>query len=84
MGHFAWVESTGALESIAGGKTTLGKISGTEYPALIEGISGETIGIIMGLVFIAVAFALPARLRGEGAAERNAHSHSRTADAVKR
>ena len=84
IGHFAWVESTGVLESVAGGKTTLGKISGTEYPALFEAVSGETIGIIMGLVFIAVAFALPARLRGEGAAERNAHSHSRTADAVKR
>jgi hypothetical protein len=84
MGHFAWVESTGTLESMAGGKTTLGKIAGTEYPALFEGMSGETIGIVMGLVFIAVAFALPARLRGEGKAERTVQAPSRTADVVKR
>ena len=83
MGNFAWVESTGALDSIAGGKTTLGKIAGTEYPALFETVSGEAIGIVMGLVFIAIAFALPGRLRGAGGTERSAHAPSRTVDAVK-
>lgn len=61
MGSYAWVKSTGVLDSILGGKTTLGPIAGTDYPALISGISGEIIGIVMGLVFIAIAFALPDR-----------------------
>lgn len=84
MGHFAWVEGTGVLESIAGGKTTLGKIGGTDYPALFESVSGEAIGIVMGLVFIAIALALPARLLGSGSGERDARPTNRTADAVKR
>jgi uncharacterized protein len=84
MGHFAWVEGTGALDAIAGGKTTLGKIAGADYPALFESVSGEAIGIVMGLVFIAIAFVLPARLRGSTGSERDARATNRTADAVKR
>ena len=86
MGSFAWVESTGVLESIAGGKTSIGKLAGTDYPALIEGISGELIGIVLGLAFIAIAFGLPARLRGETSASgktADKAASSRTADAVK-
>jgi hypothetical protein len=62
MGTFAWVETTGILEQIAGGKATVGTISGTDYPALIGGLPGEVAGIVLGLVLITLAWALPARL----------------------
>jgi len=84
MGHFAWVEGTGVLDAIAGGKTTIGKIAGTDYPALFESVSGEAVGIVMGLAFIAIAFALPARLFGSRTGESDARTTNRTADAVKR
>ena len=64
MGSYAWVKSTGLLDSVAGGKATLGEISGTKYPALIEGVSGELIGIAVGLVLVVIAFVLPSSLRG--------------------
>jgi hypothetical protein len=67
MGSYAWVKSTGILDSIAGGKTTLGAIEGTDYPALIPGMSGEWLGLALGLAFIAIAWILPKRLVGSGA-----------------
>ncbi len=54
------VDATGMLESLAGGKTTLGDIAGTDYPALLSGVSGAWAGIVMGLVFVVIAAALPA------------------------
>lgn len=63
MVSFSAVESTGLLDDTLGGKTTLGAIADTGYNALISGLSGEIIGIIMGIVFIVVAAVLPARLR---------------------
>jgi hypothetical protein len=65
MGSYAWVKGTGVLNSIAGGKTTMGKIAGADYPALMEGVSGEAIGILLGAIFIIIAFVLPNRLRPE-------------------
>ncbi len=65
MGSYAWVKGTGVLDSIAGGKTTVGKIAGTDYPALMDGVSGEAIGILLGAIFIIIAFVLPSRLRAE-------------------
>lgn len=62
MGSYAWVASTGLLDSIAGGKSTLGRISGADYPSLLGSVSGDIIGIVVGIVFIAIAFLLPARL----------------------
>ncbi|MRU14171.1 hypothetical protein FDP25_01890 [Roseovarius sp. A21] len=59
----AW-KSTGLLE---GEKMTLGTVPGTDYPAFV-GISGDLLGIVMGLVFVAIAFGLPERLRGAGEA----------------
>jgi hypothetical protein len=67
MASFSWVASTGILDKVLGGKTTLGKIAGTDYPALIEGVSGEMLGIGVGIVLIVIAFVLPNRLRGETA-----------------
>lgn len=66
MASYAWVKSTGILENMAGGKTTLGVIGGTEYNALIPGVSGEWLGLIIGLAFIALAWLLPGRLVGRG------------------
>jgi len=63
MGSYAWVESTGILEKIAGGKATLGPIDGTDYPALF-GMPGEWIGLVLGVAFIAIAAVLPSRLIG--------------------
>lgn len=75
MASFAWVETTGVLDSILGGKTTLGAVAGTDYPALFPGLSGEILGILVGLALIVVAFLLPDSLRpGEGvAATRKGH-----------
>ncbi|PID63787.1 MAG: hypothetical protein CSB44_00845 [Gammaproteobacteria bacterium] len=63
MASYAWVKSTGILDSIAGGKSTLGAISEADYTALFTGVPGEWIGIALGIAFIAVAFLLPASLR---------------------
>lgn len=63
MASFAWVDSTGVLEDIAGGKSTVGAIAGTKYPALFDGLSGEWVGIVLGVIFIAIAAALPAKIR---------------------
>jgi uncharacterized protein len=80
MATFAWVETTGLLDSILGGKSTLGAIAGTDYPALMPGVSGEVIGLVMGAVLIAVAFLLPGRLRGGAASKqvdaKGRHAHS--------
>lgn len=65
MASYSWVKTTGVLTKLAGGKTTLGTIDGTSYPALIEGMSGEWIGIAVGLALVAIAFALPQSLRGQ-------------------
>ena len=65
MGTYSGIKATGILDNILGGKTTLGQIAGTDYPSLFA-VNGSLIGIVMGIVFIAIAFVLPARLRGEG------------------
>ena len=64
MASFAWVKSTGVLDHILGGKATLGPLAGTKYPAVFGGIPGEWLGLVLGVVFIAIAVLLPARLRG--------------------
>ena len=62
MGSYAWFKGTGLLDQIAGGKTTLGAIDGTKYSALFPSISGEWLGLAVGLVLIVVAWALPSRI----------------------
>jgi len=64
MVSYAWVETTGILDSMFGGKATMASIPGTEYPALFEGLRGDVVGIILGLVFIAVAIFLPNKIGG--------------------
>jgi len=63
MLSYATVAATGALENIAGGKVTLGKIAETKYPALVDSISGELIGIVLAAIFVVIAVYLPSRLR---------------------
>lgn len=48
-----------------GEKLTLGTIPGAGYDGLLP-VSGDVLGIVLGLLFIAVAFVLPERLVGEG------------------
>ncbi|MEO1204869.1 MAG: YeeE/YedE thiosulfate transporter family protein [Pseudomonadota bacterium] len=59
MVSYAWVKSTGMLEPVAGGKATLGAISGSNSVAVFPTIPGEALGMILGLAFIAVAWLLP-------------------------
>lgn len=66
MVSYSWVKSTGILDSLFGGKATVASIPGTEYPALFDGMRGDIVGILLGLVFIAVAIFLPNKIAGQG------------------
>lgn len=56
-------KASGLLDKIAGGKVTLGAVPGAKYEGLTA-LPGDVVGIVLGLGFIALAFALPERLRG--------------------
>lgn len=56
-------KASGLLDKLAGGKVTLGAVPGSKYDA-VTALPGDVVGIVMGLVFIAIAFALPDRLVG--------------------
>lgn len=56
-------KASGMLDKIAGGKVTLGTISGAKYEGMTA-ISGDILGLVLGLGFIAIAFALPERFVG--------------------
>lgn len=60
----AW-KASGLLNDIAGGKTTLGTVPGADY-AGVTTLPGDVLGLVLGLVFIIVAFVLPDRLVGAG------------------
>ena len=64
MVSYSWVKTTGILDSMFGGKATVASIPGTDYPSLFEGLRGDVVGIILGLVFIAVAIFLPNKIGG--------------------
>ena len=61
MATYPAVKATGMLASIFGGKVTLGTVPGSKFAGLL-GLPGDVLGIVLGLVFIAVAFILPDRL----------------------
>ncbi|KZM48884.1 YeeE/YedE thiosulfate transporter family protein [Labrenzia sp. OB1] len=61
MATYPAVKATGLLDAILGSNATLGAIPGTDYPGL-TGLPGDTLGIVLGLVFVAVAFVLPERI----------------------
>ncbi len=56
-------KASGLLNSIWGGKVTLGAIPGSGYEG-ITGLPGDIVGIVLGLAFIAIALVLPDRLAG--------------------
>ncbi|HGG04925.1 MAG TPA: hypothetical protein ENK28_05650, partial [Aliiroseovarius sp.] len=58
MVTYSGVKATGVLDSIAGGKVTIGTIPGAKYDGLTA-LPGDVLGIVLGLAFVAVAFALP-------------------------
>lgn len=60
----AW-KASGLLDDMAGGKVTLGSVPGSGYAGL-TGISGDLLGIVLGLAFIAIAFLLPERILRPG------------------
>ncbi len=62
----AW-KASGMLDSIAGGKVTLGTVPGAKYDGLMA-MSGDVLGIILGAAFIVIAIILPERIGGGGVA----------------
>ncbi len=66
-------KASGLLDSIAGGKVTLGAVPGSKFDGLTA-LPGDVVGIVLGLGFILLAFALPDRLAGQpgGAAQQPA------------
>ncbi|KIC10035.1 membrane protein [Leisingera sp. ANG-M1] len=66
----AW-KASGLLDKIAGGKVTLGTVPGAKYEGLTA-MPGDLMGIVLGLCFIALAFALPERLVPQKAAPQPA------------
>ncbi|GAA6164954.1 YeeE/YedE thiosulfate transporter family protein [Pelagimonas sp. KU-00592-HH] len=60
-------KASGLLDKIAGGKVTLGSVPGAKYDGLMA-VSGDLLGIVLGGVFVLVAFVLPERLVGDGPA----------------
>ncbi len=60
MATYPAAKSIGLLDSIAGGKVTLGTVPGSTFEGLTA-LPGDVIGIVLGLVFVAVAFVLPDR-----------------------
>jgi len=59
MVSYEWIKTTGLLDSVLGGKTTLGSLNQTDYSALLGLASGEVLGIAMGFVFVVIAWMLP-------------------------
>lgn len=66
---YAGVAETGLLAAVAGGKSTLALMSGTDYPAVFPGVAGEWLGIAIGVGFVLIAWLLPACI---GVARRQA------------
>ncbi|WP_282158133.1 YeeE/YedE thiosulfate transporter family protein [Shimia thalassica] len=60
-------KASGLLDKLAGGKVTLGSVPGAKYDGLIA-MSGDLLGIILGVVFVLVAIVLPERMVGDGPA----------------
>ena len=59
----AW-KASGLLDDVVGGKVTLGTVPGSKFDGLFA-MSGDVLGIVIGGVFVAVAFVLPENLTGE-------------------
>jgi hypothetical protein len=58
-------KAAGLLDGIAGGKVTLGTVPGSKFEGIMA-LPGDILGIVLGLVFVLVAFVLPDSLVGGG------------------
>ncbi len=58
----------GLLDGIAGGKVTLGTVPGSKFEG-ITALPGDILGIVLGLIFVFVAFILPDSLVGDDPVE---------------
>ncbi|PYG27576.1 DUF6691 family protein [Pelagimonas varians] len=58
----AW-KASGLLEDILGGKVTLGDVPGSKFDGLFA-VPGDILGILIGVIFILVAYVLPHSLSG--------------------
>lgn len=54
-------KASGLLADWAGGKVTLGVVPDSGYEG-VTGLPGDVLGLVLGLAFIGIAFALPERL----------------------
>ncbi len=66
MATYPAAKAMGLMAKIGGGKVTLGTVPGAKYDGLTA-IPGDVLGIVLGIVFVIVAFALPDRLSGSAA-----------------
>jgi hypothetical protein len=63
MVTYPFWKASGLLDDLAGGKVTLGTVPGSPYAGLMA-ISGDVLGIVIGAVFVLVAFVLPDTIVG--------------------
>ncbi|WP_406645047.1 YeeE/YedE thiosulfate transporter family protein [Aliisedimentitalea scapharcae] len=59
-------KASGLLDKIWGGKVTLGTVPGSKFDG-VTALPGDVLGLVLGLGFVALAFALPERLTGQKA-----------------
>ncbi len=62
MASYDWIATTGVFGKVLGGKATVGAITGSDYSAIFQSFSGEAIGIVLGIVLVGIAIALPAKM----------------------
>ena len=65
MVTYPFWKDAGLLDDIVGGKTTLAVTGNDAYGALLTGMPGWLVALILGVLFIAIAWALP-RHPGKG------------------
>ena len=64
MATYPGIKGAGLLDSIGGGKVTLGTVPDAKYEGLTM-LPGDLLGIALGLAFIVVAFILPNQITGK-------------------
>jgi hypothetical protein len=64
MWSFDYLKDTALFHKILGGKITVGTVENSGYEAVFAGLNGSLMGLILGVVFILLAWKLPAKLRG--------------------
>lgn len=63
MASYPMWKGAGLLDDLAGGKVSLGSVPGSDYAGLWT-VRGDILGLVLGVAFIALAFALPQSLAG--------------------